>query len=429
MKSAAYCVKLILIILACGCLLTACSGFEFFSAEQLIRPPKLTGENALIQKAFELAVGKDVMLVSPISGEYRSAFVQFDIDGDSFEENLVFYTTVDSPNEAHIHFLKYDGENWFSFGDITGNGSDVYDVRFFDLDRNGSHEIAVRWAVADSQKNKTLSLYKLAASGSGTGKETEVLTLSVIPMYDYIVDDFDLDGQNELLYSTSNSSDQEQPFRISLIKLNPDNASFEFVCEVQLSSSVTAPVNYISDTDGGVYRLFIDCQNYDGSYMTEILYYDKENSVLSRMQSEEGANLTDSTIRSSGLLSRDVNNDKKIEIPVERKYKGSVSIDYETGTETPMILICYSKITDNLMVPAEASYFYSPDNSFRFKMEDFTETYIAVYDINGSQLRFFMPDNVSTPVFTVNYVEAADANGKSEFRVRIYDAENEDLNE
>jgi len=404
---------------------SSCSGFEFFSAEQLIRPPKLTGENALIQEAFEAAVGSDVFLVSPISGEYRAAFVQYDLDNDRFEENIVFYTKAESPNEVRMHFLKFDGENWFSLGDITGNGSDVFDIDFFDLDNSGTCEIAVRWALSDSQKNKTLSLYKI---GEQDG-ESDVSTLSVIQIYDYLVDDFDLDRQNELLYLTANSTDQEQPFRVNLIKLNPDTASFEFVCEIQLSSSITSPIQYLSDIKDGVYRFYIDCETYDGTYITEILCYDSENSVLARVQNEEGVKLSELTLRSGVFLCEDRDDDKIIEIPIERKYEGSLCMDYATGTEEPMTLISYAVVEAQELVPVEPYYFYSPENSFRFNMEAFTEDYIAVYDINGSQLRFFVPDNVSTPVFTVNFAEAANADGKSEFRVRIYDIDNEYLDE
>lgn len=409
--------KLIVAALMCVLLLSSCSGFEFFSAEQLLRPPKLTGENALIQDAFENAVGKDVMLVSPISGEFRSAFVQFDIDNDSYEENLVFYTTADSPNEVHIHFLKFDGENWFSVGDITGNGSDVYNVQFYDLDKCGSYEIAVCWAVSDSQKSKTLSLYKM----SEEDETQSVSTLSVIQMFDYLIEDIDLDGQSEILYFTANSTDQELPFRLSLIKMSSDNSTFEFVCEIQLSPSVTSPVQYMSDISNGVYRFFIDCLNYDGSYMTEILYYDSINCVFTKAQNDDGTKLSDLTIRSTDLLCRDINNDRKIEVPVEKKYDGSLVVDYETGTESPMALISYSIVSDNSLVSIEASYFYSPEKTFRFNMDVFLEyNNVAVYDINGSQLRIFDPIFPSLPLYIVDFAEAADANGNSELRVSLY---------
>lgn len=425
MKAEFSTIKLVVSALLTILLLSSCSGFEFFSADQLIRPPKLTGENALIQKAFENAVGKDVMFISPISGEYRSAFVHVDIDNDSYEENLVFYTTPDSPNEVHIHFLKFDGEKWISFGDITGNGSDVYNVQFYDLDKSGTYEIAVCWAVSDSQKSKTLSLYKVSEENN----EQTVSTLSVIQIFDYLIDDIDSDGQNELLYITANSSDQEMPFKISLIKLSSDSSSFEFVCEVQLSSSVTSLVQYLSDKANGVYRFFVDCVNYDGSYMTEILYYDNENCVFTKAQNDDGVKLSDLTIRTSDLLCRDINNDRKIEIPVEKKYEGSLSIDYATGTEAPMTLISYSEISEKSLVPIEASYFYPPEKNFRYNMDEFFEKYLCVYDINDSQLRFFVADDLSSPVFTVDFAEAADAKGNSEFRVRIFSNDDESLTE
>jgi hypothetical protein len=78
MKAMRHGVRIItLIFVLCAALLmTSCSFFQSFTVESLIRPPKLTGENALIEKAFETAVNKDVMLISPIAGDYRNAFVQ-----------------------------------------------------------------------------------------------------------------------------------------------------------------------------------------------------------------------------------------------------------------------------------------------------------------------------------------------------------------
>lgn len=55
--------------------LSGCSLLDFFSADNLLKAPKLTGENAALQRAFEEAVGKDVSLFTPISGENRASYV------------------------------------------------------------------------------------------------------------------------------------------------------------------------------------------------------------------------------------------------------------------------------------------------------------------------------------------------------------------
>ena len=68
-----------------------CSVFNVFSVDSLIKAPRLTGDNAEIQKAFESAVGSEVSLVRPVAGEYRSAYVLHDYDGDGVNEAIVFY--------------------------------------------------------------------------------------------------------------------------------------------------------------------------------------------------------------------------------------------------------------------------------------------------------------------------------------------------
>ena len=131
MRSFRSAARVIALLLACAVLFSSCSFFDFFTVDSLIRPPKLTGENALIEQAFEAAVGKDVMLVSPVSGEYRSAFIQYDLDRDGAEETLVFYTRNEAPNEAHLHFLKYDGYRWCDQGSYKNHYRLLCDGRRF----------------------------------------------------------------------------------------------------------------------------------------------------------------------------------------------------------------------------------------------------------------------------------------------------------
>lgn len=423
MKAITAGIRILVLILAAAVLFSSCSLVQFPSVNSMIRPPKLTGENALLQKTFDEAVGKDVSLVSPLTGDYRAAFVQFDLDQDGADETLAFYTKNDSPNEGHIHFLQSDGEEWLSVGDITGNGSEVYQVAFYDFDADGGYEIAVSWMVPDSRRNKTLSLYKLDFSAG----EPQILQLSVLQIYDYMVGDLDFDGKNELLYLMYNSSDQEQAFKVSLIKMDEISQGFEFVCELPLAYSVNLPVRESADVRGEKYWLYIDCLNYDGSYMTEILYYDTESRIFVRLQDEAGNALSDQTGRNAEVLSEDIDDDGVIEIPVAQFYAENLMIDSEAKEETPLQIITYTYPAEYTLESENISYFYAPDNSFRFRIESFLEDYIVTYDISGSQLRFYMPDDLSTPVFTVTYVSYAAA--MSEILVEITEPEVTQLTE
>ena len=71
---------------------SGCGSFSFNSAENLIRPPKLSGSDGELQDAFEKAVSEkgEYILRYPSGGEHRSAFVRYDCDKDGNDEAFVF---------------------------------------------------------------------------------------------------------------------------------------------------------------------------------------------------------------------------------------------------------------------------------------------------------------------------------------------------
>ena len=391
------------ILLCAALLLTSCSFFQAFTVESLIRPPKLTGENALIEKAFEAAVNKDVMFISPIAGDYRTAFVQFDVDADGTDDTLVFYAKKESPNEAHMHLLKFDGENWYSAGDITGNGSEVYSVAFYQFDQDASYEVAVCWTVSDSRRSKTLSLYKTSLRDD----VQQLKQLSVIPLVDYLILDFDDDGLLELMYLMDNSSDAEQPFKVNLIKMDPSDDAFHFVCELSLHQSVNLPLKISYDIRVLRCTLYVDCVNADGTYMTEIFYYDTEKALFSRMVNAGGAELSELTVRNTQVYCADIDNDRIVEVPVQREWDGATVQYPEAENSLPMSVIEFTKRHDNELLPMNVSYFYAPDAQFRFRTDEFLDEYVASYDATEMLLQMFTRDENASPLFSVQFVPLA----------------------
>ena len=76
------------VLLACLWALSGCSGFSSSTAD-LMRPPRLTPEQSAINEALTAAaLTQTYTLKYPKSGEYRSAFVFHDIDGDGVEEAI-----------------------------------------------------------------------------------------------------------------------------------------------------------------------------------------------------------------------------------------------------------------------------------------------------------------------------------------------------
>lgn len=95
---------------------TSCTGFTKVT-EDLMKPPRLTAEQKEIDDALHAAViESDISFKYPKSGDYRSAFVFHDIDGDGEEEAIVFYA-VDSSQYTRVSLM--DREETASGGRYT----------------------------------------------------------------------------------------------------------------------------------------------------------------------------------------------------------------------------------------------------------------------------------------------------------------------
>ena len=153
---------LLLALLLSGCNILG------LDVEAQLRPPRLAGEQQEIQRALEAYIDKTAdkasagryLLKYPKAGEYRSAFVRQDIDGDGQEEAIAFYCPTSKSPKTHINYLKkVDGE-WTSVHDIPGIGIDIDRVSFGDLNGDGVKELFTGWDLYNS-RDRQLVMYSL----------------------------------------------------------------------------------------------------------------------------------------------------------------------------------------------------------------------------------------------------------------------------
>ena len=157
---------------------SGCSLVNLVSAESLLRPPKLTGENAALQTTFENSVGSDVSLYAPIAGDYRTSYIFFDMNFDGNDEAVVFYSLNSNSSVVHMHLLSQYNNEWYSVADIIGSGTEVYKVDFCNIDSSRNSEIAVIWSLDDSKREKTLSFYKVNSYDEAV--ENAVISIATI---------------------------------------------------------------------------------------------------------------------------------------------------------------------------------------------------------------------------------------------------------
>lgn len=101
---------------------SGCS-FRLTSIENLIRPPRLSGEYQGLQDAFEKSVKTPVSLKAPENGSYQSAVVTFDADKNGAEEAIIFYTADDKKSDTvTFSMFKFDEKGMVSGRRLRGLG-------------------------------------------------------------------------------------------------------------------------------------------------------------------------------------------------------------------------------------------------------------------------------------------------------------------
>ena len=157
-----------LLALLCAAVLTftlsGCSTLDG-NIDTLLNPPAPTGQLRQVQNALLESVKGELTLKYPTSGEYRSAFVMKDLDGDGVLEALAFYsTTLDNTTNMHINLITKDGSDWVSCGAASIVATGVEKVDFADINGDGKLEILVGWSIYGSVE-KRLSVYVLDENG------------------------------------------------------------------------------------------------------------------------------------------------------------------------------------------------------------------------------------------------------------------------
>ena len=379
-KAAAALLTAVWLIVTAGC-----SVVDFFSTDNLLRAPKLTGTNAALQQAFELAVGNDVFLISPLTGDHRSAFILEDCDGDGRDEAFVFYARNDTENTVHMHLMQYVNGEWRSEADTVGNGSEVYKVEFCNIDRDADSEVAVTWTVSDSKRDKTLSLYKLDFQRAKDGSVFN--PLASVQIFDYFVLDIDRDDLNELFYVYFDSTEEKSGVYAKLLKYSETDVVLYPVSEVRLDARVSNLLAVKYDLFDGQYEMFVDCAAGENTYYTEIIRYEPDLYSLTVPVAAAEEDPIAQTRRSSLLYASDINEDGLIEIPVEKTMPDSFVINDPENDVVPLRYISWQRYEDGVFVP-EANYYSIGGGLYSVRLDPFIDELYMIYDCATGEAQF-----------------------------------------
>ena len=298
------CLSVLMVLFLCLC------GCEIFPANtyDLLSPPELTGDYRPIGQALAKRVGNTYRLRYPSGGDYRSAIILYDVDADEEKEAFAFYSL--NEEETHINMISRKDGKWVSVDDQVITAGGVEKVFFADLDADGIEEILVGWEIQTSAE-KQLTVYS---------KRDEKLNQRMLQRYsEYICSDLDEDGKKELFIQQLNTLDSTN--RASVYTLQKDGIIE--IASSTLDRGVKSIVSlYESTLSNGQKAIYIDELKSSGA-ITEVLFLNKGTLVNPLLEETSGENSR--TARSALLMSKDINHDGIIEIPVAEEVPSAES--------------------------------------------------------------------------------------------------------
>lgn len=328
------------VILAVLC---GCDNYLIGGDRQLMRPPYPAGEARKIQEQLTKSLGA-VTLKYPKNGEYRSAIIQIDLNGDGTDEALVFYRQ-DESKPISLAVFKQSSGNWELVSQKDSEGGEVERVMFGDVNNNGSNEIIVGWTMYSTGLN-IISAYNFkddSINAIDVREFSEAQAANISVAYtDMQVYDFDNDGCDEIIASYINLS--EVTATAKLIEFHRGVAGAD---AMNVTDTVTLDghvLNYADTkvaklTDDGIFGVVLDGYKDNSTMITEYIYWDTlDGDLKSPFYSEEEKAVT-CTARNIDTTSRDIDSDGVIDIPVTEYLPG-----YDDASDSPMYLTTWYNV-------------------------------------------------------------------------------------
>lgn len=379
-------------IVICLCL-SGCS-IDVSSVEGLMRPPKLSGENSLLQEAFEkyLNSSKNTIMKTPISGENRSSFLYYDLDNNGVKEAFAFYSDVSVDENACAAVFKFVNNEWQLVSNIKGNGEDIFEVDFADINGDGCLELVICWTYlktgeSDNTASFTNSGERIMSVYSYNGNSTTLITTQ--PFSKMLVGDFNGDKSDEILLV---SVDLSEKSKRTIGRILGFNSNYDIVRSYDLIlTSMIDVLNIDKDTvtvEGEKHtRIFVDGGISETAVITDVVDISHSDFEITLPLYETNISEKPLTIRDVFTLSADIDGDGEIEIPTVENLPYSSVINNESSRN--LSLTIWSKVENGELI-TEYKCLMNSLNGYMFIFpEEWINSITAVYNSTNATLRFY----------------------------------------
>lgn len=351
--------------------------------QSLLHPPKTTGREAQLENLISETAGGEYKLKYPQSGEYRSAIITEDLNGDKKDEAIAFYHLENEENNTYLLVMYDTGKKWEISKNFKIAHSDVDCVQFSDYDYDGVEEIFTGFLIANSPYNE-LNIFNYSPEKHKSNRVDFSINYS-----SFTTGDYDQDGGSEILSLNISSSDTES----NAVLTDYDKNKLYTLSSCPMDRNVTKFENIESglinkDTMGVAVDGILE-----KGYNSQIIYFNSQKRRLLNypLSSVKQRNLT---LRTEKINSTDIDHDGFIEIPV------IAGVRAKTGVSSRSIapLINWSGLntkTNKLITKVKCISDF--EFGYYFKLpENFSDTTIAILSDDNRTMKIYS-DNSGSP--------------------------------
>ncbi len=327
-----------------------------FASDNLLRPPKTTGDEAEIEQLIAKTAKDKYTLKYPKSGNYRSAIIMHDLDGDETKEAIAFFRKGDDVARVHMLVMYSDQGEWKLSADYISETNDIDCVEFAEIDGSKNLEIIVGYTTYTPNTNY------LSCFTYSKGKTDEIK--SGQNYSSFYCGDFNADSKNEIMTLTLYTTENEAT--ATMLEYNEKNKTIYAKAATPMEPNVIKYKNVsISDIAEGTKGIIVDGELASTELCTQIIYYSNELSLLRNPLFRD--KVKNISLRGCSVISSDVDSDLITEFPTVKK------LPYSKSEPVELIADCItwnSFVPKNETVVAEYSVIANYNLGFTIKMNE-----------------------------------------------------------
>ena len=379
----------VVLVSAGGC------NFMELSLEDALRPPKTMGDEAEIEQLISNSAKGGYTLKYPKNGNYRSAIIMRDLDGDKADEAIAFFHGKDETAKIHMLVMNESDGKWQIAGDYVTETTDVDCVDFSNITESPELEILVGYTTYTPNVN-FLSCYTYSNGTTSTIQAGQ----SYSAFYCGSLDNSGKDGVMTLnLFTADNEA------KATLLEYDKEKRMLFAKASVSMDPNVVKFRHVVfGELEDNVKGIVVDGAYASDELVTQAIYFNNDLAVLRNPLYRE--RYKNPTLRTVSVYSEDVDNDRIVDIPTVEKLPSA-------GVDSAVKIT--DKVTRNTFSPAAETlnrkndYAINFDYGFLVKIPATWQSGTYTAAVENTSMKFFawQGKKLGSELFEIRSFDAA----------------------